>query len=320
MGAPLHGHAHSHAHAHGTGRILWWSLLATLAFVGIEVVAGVRAHSLALLSDAGHNFTDGLALLLAWFGFYLQGRPADEVKTFGYHRAGVLTAFVNALTLVALAAWIFYESWHRLRHPEPVQETVMMVVAGGGLLLNGGIMWGLRAARRADINIRSAFVHMLGDLLGSIAIIAGALAIRYTGWEQVDPLLSILIGALIVWTAWDIIQEALNILLEGLPRGLQLQSVTAAMCRVEGVLDVHDLHIWSLGSSTHALSCHVLIEDVPPSASNCVLARINDVLGREFHIHHTTVQFEHVGCAVSESGCVIPAEEHHEHPHFHPSR
>lgn len=283
--------------------------------MGVEVFAGIQAHSLALVSDAGHNFTDALALLLAWFGFYLQSRPADEVKTYGYHRAGVLTAFVNALTLMALSAWIFYESWQRLRHPAPVRETVMLLVAAAGLALNGGIMWGLRAARQNDINVRSAFVHMLGDLLGSFAIMAGALAIRYTGWSQVDPLLSILIGALIVWTAWDIIKESLNILLEGLPRGMQLQSVIDVMGRVEGVLDVHDLHIWCLGSSTRALSCHVLIEDVPPSASNGILARINEMLGREFHIHHTTVQFEHVGCAVAENGCVIPVEEQHHHEH-----
>lgn len=308
-------HSHSHAHVSTTGRILWWSVLATFTFVGVEVFAGIKAHSLALVSDAGHNFTDGLALLLAWFGVYLQSRPADEVKTYGYHRAGVLTAFINALTLVALAAWIFYESWQRLRNPQPVHEFVMLLVAAGGLVLNGGIMWGLRVAQRQDINIRSAFVHMLGDLLGSVAIMAGALAIRYTGWQQVDPILSILIGMLIVWTAWDIIMESLNILLEGLPRGLNLQSVSASMRGVEGVLDVHDLHIWSLGSSTHALSCHVLIEDVPPSASNGILACINEMLGRQFHIHHTTVQFEHVGCPVSENGCVIPAQEHHHHQH-----
>ena len=306
-------HSHSHAHLTGTGRKLWWSVVATFAFMGLEVFAGIRAHSMALVADAGHNFTDALALLLAWFGVYLQSRPADEIKTYGYHRAGVLTAFVNALTLVALSLWIFYESWQRLRHPEPVHETVMMLVAAAGLVLNGGIMWGLRTARHSDINVRSAFVHMLGDLLSSIAIVAGAVAIRYTGWSQVDPLLSILIGALIVWTAWDIIKESLNILLEGLPRGLQLQNVIASMSQVEGVLDVHDLHIWSLGSSTRALSCHVLIEDVPPSVSNCILAKINDMLGHEFHIHHTTVQFEHVGCAVSEGGCVIPVEQQHHH-------
>jgi cobalt-zinc-cadmium efflux system protein len=302
----------------GTGRILWWSLISTFLFVGVELVAGFRAHSLALLSDAGHNFTDGLALLLAWFGFYLQSKPANESKTFGYHRAGVLSAFVNALTLIALAAFIFYESYQRLIEPQPVHEMVMLVVAGLALVLNGGIMWGLRSAQRHDLNIRSAFVHMLGDLLGAIGIIAGALIIRFTGWQQVDPLLSILIGVLIIWTAWDIIKESLNILLEGSPRGVVVSSVIEKMRAVEGVLDVHDLHIWSLGSNTHALSCHVLIEDVPPSASDCVLRRINDVLADRFHIHHTTVQFEHVSCALSENGCVIPVdvdEQGHHHPH-----
>jgi cobalt-zinc-cadmium efflux system protein len=283
----------------------------------VEVVAGIRAHSLALLSDAGHNFTDALALLLAWFGLVLQSRPANEVKTYGYQRAGVLTAFVNALALIALAAFIFYESWERLWRPRAVQETVMMCVAAGGLLLNGGIMWGLRVASRHDLNIRSAFVHMLGDLLGSIAIIAGAVVMRYTGWNQVDPILSILIGVLIVWTAWGIIQESLNILLEGLPTGLHLQSVITSMRAVEGVVDVHDLHIWSLGSSTHALSCHVQIADVPPSASDSVLRRINEMLAGRFHIHHTTVQFEHEGCAKSENGCVIQVEHQHDHQHEH---
>jgi len=309
---------HSHHHGAGTGRILGWSLWATTAFVVVELTAGIQAHSLALVSDAGHNFTDALALLLAWFGLRLQSKPADDSKTFGYHRAGVLTAFVNALTLVALAAWIFYESYERLVRPQAVHEQVMMVVAGLGLVLNGGIMWGLRIARHDDINIRSAFVHMLGDLLGSAGILAGAVVIHYAGWQQIDPLLSTLIAVLIVWTAWDIIKESLDILLEGLPRGLDLQSVMAAMRGIEGVLDVHDLHIWSLGSNTRALSCHVLIEDLPPSASDCTLHRLNDLLADRFQICHTTVQFEHMNCAVSE-GCVIPAglEEGHNHPHNH---
>jgi len=277
------------------------------------MVAGFRAHSLALISDAGHNFTDALALLLAWIANYLEAKPANEIKTYGYQRAGVLSAFVNALTLAALSAWIFYESVERLRQPQAVHQEIMFAVAVLGLLLNGGIMWALRSARHRDINVRSAFVHMLGDALGSIAIIAGAVAISYTGWVQVDPLLSILIGMLIVWTAWDIIHESLNILLEGLPRGLTLQSVIDSMRAVEGVLDVHDLHIWSLGSSTHALSCHVLIEDVPPSSSDAILRRLNGMLADQFHIFHTTVQFEHASCAVSGTGCVIPVETEHQH-------
>jgi cobalt-zinc-cadmium efflux system protein len=310
-------HTHSHSHGLGTGKVLAWSLLATSVFVLVEFVAGVQAHSLALISDAGHNITDALALALAWFGFYLQSKPADEIKTFGYQRAGVLAAFVNALTLLVLSAWIFYESYNRLLHPVEVQERTMIAVAGLGIVLNAGIMWGLRIARQSDLNVRSAFVHMLGDLLGSIAIIVGAVALIYTGWHQIDPALSIVIALLIIWTARDIIKESLNILLEGLPRGIDLPSVVGAMRGVEGVLDVHDLHIWSLGSSTHALSCHVLIEDLPPSASDSTLRQLNQVLCDRFHIRHTTVQFEHVGCEVAATGCVIPVVEaghsHHHH-------
>lgn len=312
---------HSHAHSHGpaTENVLRWSLAATVMFVAVEVVTGIQAHSLALLSDAGHNFTDALALLLAWIGFYLQSKPADEIKTYGYQRASVLSAFVNALTLVALSAWIFYESAVRLRRPQAVHEGIMMAVAALGLVLNGGILLALRRASRHDLNVRGAFVHMMGDALGCIAILAAAIAIRYTGWEQVDPALSILIGILIVWTAWDIIRESLNILLEGLPRGIRLQEVTSSMRAIEGVLDVHDLHIWSLGASSHALSCHVLIEDVPPSASEVILRRLNAVLAGRFHISHTTVQFEHASCAISENGCAIPVKtgEHEGHAHDH---
>src|SRR5579883_2116024 len=311
-------HSHGHSHPHATGSLLRWSLVATALFVAVEVVAGIRANSLALLSDAAHNFTDAGALLLAWVGFRLQSKPADEIKTYGYHRAGVLSAFVNALTLLALSAFILYESVARLRSPSPVNETIMVAVAAAGLALNTAIMLALRSASRHDINIRGAFIHMLGDALGSIAIIAGALAIRYTGIDRIDPLLSSLIALLIIWSAVDIARESLNILLEGLPRGIQLKDVTSSMRDVEGVLDVHDLHIWSLGSSTHALSCHVLIDDVPPSASDVILKRLNGMLAHRFHIAHTTVQFEHVSCAISENGCAIPVHVHdHEHEHDH---
>lgn len=272
---------------------------------------------MALLSDAGHNATDALALLLASLGIWFQAKPADEIKTFGYQRAGVLAAFVNALTLVALSVWIFWEGYQRLLHPEPVSDLAMIAVASVGLLLNGGIMLGLNSARHHDINVRSAFVHMLGDLLGSFAIVIGGIVIHFTGLLQIDTVLSLLIAALIVWTAWDIIKESLNILLEGLPRGIELRSVTSGLKEVSGVLGVHDLHIWSLGSNSRALSCHVLIEDIPPSESDCVLRKINHILGDRFRIHHTTVQFEHVGCHVSLKGCVIPVDAGESHAHRH---
>ena len=310
------GCLHSHVHGQASGRVLAWSLAATGVFVVIELVAGLRAQSLALISDAGHNATDALALALAWFAVFLQYKPADESRTFGYHRAGVLAAFVNAIVLIGLAAWMVYESALRLMAPAAVNETVMLWVAGGGILLNGGIMLGLQRAG-TDINIRGAFLHMLGDLLGVAGILVGALVMRATGWTRIDPVLSILISLLIIWTAWGITRESLNILLEGLPKGLELRQVVSAIRAIDGVLDVHDLHIWSLGSNSHALSCHVLIADMPPSQSDHILHRVKHVLGDRFHVHHTTVQFEHMSCAISGTGCVIPVDAGPVHLHQH---
>jgi cobalt-zinc-cadmium efflux system protein len=271
---------------------------------------------LALLSDAGHNFTDALALLLAAIGFYLQGKPADQFKTYGYQRAGVVAAFLNAATLIVISLVIFWEAISRILHPRPVDDRMMMWVAAAALVLNGAIMIGLNRGRKGDLNLRAAFMHMLGDAVGAVAIILGAIAIHYTGWTYVDPVLSLALGVLIIYTAWDIIRESLNILLEGLPRGLELKNVTAAMGEVQGVLDVHDLHIWSLGSNTHALSSHVLIEDMPHSASEAILKRINEVLCG-LGIHHSTIQFEHVPCVLSDSGCQMAVDHGHDHSHSH---
>jgi cobalt-zinc-cadmium efflux system protein len=295
-----HSHDHGHSHSH-TGRALIASLLLTLGFVAFETVAGFRASSLALLSDAGHNFADAFALLLAAFGFYLQSRPANQVKTYGYQRAGVLAAFVNAVSLVVLALLLFYESYHRLRNPQPVVERTMIVVAAIGLALNLFIVWRL-GGHGHDMNIRAAWIHMMGDAMSCVAIIAGAVAIHYTGWVIIDPVLSILIGLMIIWSGWGIIQESLNVLLEGSPKGIELEDVTGGMRGVGGVIDVHDLHIWSLGSQAHALSCHVLIDDVPPSESEAILKSIKSVLCERFSINHSTIQFEHVRC---EDPCVM---------------
>ncbi len=280
-----------------------FSLWVTVAFIVVELAAGIRADSLALLSDAGHNFTDALALGLAWFAVYLQTRPPDESKTFGYQRAGVLAAFVNALTLVALALFIFYESYERFLSPRAVEENIMIVVAAAGLIVNIAVMIALRADSKRDINIRGAFVHMLGDALSSLGIIVGGFAIAATGLQWIDPLLSVLIGVLILWSGWDIVRESLNILLEGLPRGMARDEVRNSLRSVEGVIDVHDLHIWSLSSHSHALSCHAVIDDRPLSSSAAILERINRLLETRFDIHHATVQFEHRRCERSEEIC-----------------
>ena len=308
--------AHHHHHASGTGRILYISLAATLAFTLLEIVAGFRSHSLALLSDAGHNFTDALALVLAAIGYYLQHKPANKTKTYGYGRAGVIAAFLNASTLIVISLVIIWEAILRLIHPETPDAQTMIWVAAAGLVLNGGIAAALHRGHQHDINIKAAVLHMIGDAVGAVAIILGAIVIHYTGLSYIDPVLSILLGLFIVYTAWDITRESLNILLEGLPRGIELTQVTGSLSSVEGVLDVHDLHIWSLGSSTHALSCHVLIEDMPPSASETILKRINEVLTR-FGIHHTTVQFEHVLCVLATKDCQAVTQNHHTHSHQH---
>jgi cobalt-zinc-cadmium efflux system protein len=287
-----------------SARALRYSLLATFAYVLVTLVAGLRAHSLALLSESGHNVTDLLALLLSWVAVFIQTRPPSETKTYGYHRAGVLAAFVNALTLVAISFYIFYEAVLRLGHPVEVQANIMIWVAVAGVVMNGAISWFLfRSAH--DVNIRSAFVHQLGDTLSTAAVIAGGLFIRLTGRHWIDPALSIGIACLILWSSWGIIRETLNILLEGTPRGISVQKIMFSLTTISGVDDVHDVHVWSIGSNNHALSCHVRLADMPLSETEEILRKITDLLARQFHIHHTTIQFESALCAI-HPGCVVP--------------
>ncbi len=303
-----------HAHEHQrTSEVLRFSLLATLIYIALLLIAGVRAHSLALLSEAGHNLSDFLALLLSWFAVYMQTRPPSATKTYGYQRAGVLAAFVNALGLVAVAFFIFWEAAHRLYHPEQVGPRLMIGVAAAGVVMNGAIAAMLSASSR-DVNIRSAFVHMLGDTLSTAAVIVGGFAILFTGNTWIDPALSMGIGALILWSSWEIIRETLNILLEGTPRGMDLERVSAVIASIQGVNDVHDLHVWSLGSESHALSCHISIADIPLSESEHILRQVNERLRDAFKIDHTTIQFEHVVCDVAH-GCVVTVQNSHSHPH-----
>jgi cobalt-zinc-cadmium efflux system protein len=307
-------HVHASQANQKTSRILRMSLVATLAYILLLVVAGIRSHSLALLSEAGHNLSDFIALLLSLLAVYLQSRPPSLTKTYGYHRAGVLAALVNAATLVVVSFFIFYEALHRIEHPAPVHAGVMMIVAAGGVAMNGIITLMLYQAGR-DVNIRSALVHEIGDTLSTAAVIGGGWAIRATGQYWIDPALSFGIGALILWSSFGIVRETLNILLEGTPRGLRLEAVEAAMREIEGVNDVHDLHVWSIGSESRALSCHISIEDIPPSVSERILRDVKERLHHDFKINHTTIQFEHVVCEVAH-GCVIPlGETAHHHSH-----
>jgi cobalt-zinc-cadmium efflux system protein len=303
----MHVHAHNPADAGRAGRVLKLAMVATGLYIVLTVVAGVRAHSLALLSEAGHNLSDFFALALSWVAVYIATRPPSAERTYGYQRAGVLAAFINAITLVVVAFYIFYEAADRLLHPHPVEAGVMMAVAVVGLVMNGGIAFALVRGGR-DVNIRSAFVHMLGDTVSTAAVLAGGWAIFATGRNWVDPALSFGIGALILWSSFGIIRETLNILLEGTPRGMQLARIEAAIRAVPGVNDVHDLHVWSLGSESHALSCHISIADIPPSESERILRAVRERLDHDFQIEHTTIQFEHAACEVAH-GCVVPVRE-----------
>lgn len=317
----MHVHAAPTPGASRTQSVLRISLGATLVYVVVTFVAGLRAHSLALLSESGHNVSDFLALLLSFVAVYFQTRPADSTRTFGYQRAGVLAAFVNAATLIVLSIWIGIEAIHRLSAPVTVQPKLMMWVAAAGVLMNGviaALLWGV--AR--DVNLRSAFLHMAGDTLSTAAVIAGGATILLTGHSWIDPVLSLIIAALILWTSFGIVRETLNILLEGTPRGIAVDEIRSGMEEIEGVINVHDLHVWCLGSNSHALACHVTIDDIPPSESACILVKLNHVLRDHFHIQHSTIQFEHQGCEELQ-GCVVPIEEmsspvahsHHNHAH-----
>lgn len=295
-------------HIHGGNeratKVLRVSLLATAAYIALLVVAGIRAHSLALLSEAGHNLTDFVALLLSLVAVYFQSRPPSATHTYGYHRAGVLVALVNAASLVAISFLIFYEGVRRIQQPVEVHAGTMMWVAAAGVVMNGAIAFMLYRTDH-DVNIRSALLHEIGDTLSTAAVIIGGWAILATGELWIDSALSFGIGALILWSSFGIMRETLNILLEGTPRGMKLGRVEAAIREIDGVNDVHDLHVWSIGSETSALSCHISIADIPPSSSERILRDVKARLYHDFRIDHTTIQFEHAVCEVAH-GCVIP--------------
>jgi cobalt-zinc-cadmium efflux system protein len=302
-----------HHHHVDSIRVMRIALVLTLAYIALLIVMGVRAHSLALLSEAGHNVSDFLALVLSLAALYIQKRPPSSTKTFGYDRAGVVAAFLNALTLVGVAFYIFVEAAKRIYAPGDVHAGTMIWTAAAGVALNGAISILLFKNSRGDLNIRSAFVHEIGDTLSTAAVIVGAWVIMKTGHTWIDPALSFGIGALILWSSFGIVRETLNILLEGTPRGVDVEKVATTILGVSGVNDVHDLHIWSIGSASHALACHIAIADIPPSESNLILLQVRERLLEKFHIHHTTIQFEHAQCEIAH-GCVMPVADHqHDH-------
>jgi len=315
----MHVHAKPGA---GMQSVLKISLVVTALYVVATLFYGLRAHSLALVSEAGHNASDVLALLLSFVAVKFEMRPADERKTFGYRRAGVLAAFLNALTLMILSVWIGWLAVGRLIHPVEVQPKIMIIVAAVGVLMNGAIA-ALLSRSSHDVNIRGAFLHMLGDTLSTAAVIVGGAAILYTGVGWIDPLLSLIIAALILWSSVGIVRETLNILLEGTPRGMDVSKIRSAMAAVDGVLEVHDLHVWSLGSNWHELASHVTVGDQPMERLKTIQEALHCAVRDRFHIAHTTIQLERERCETINDCCapgevsVVQMHAHHGHDHAH---
>src|SRR5947209_6816221 len=317
------GHS-GHNHTHGLARnSLRLAFFLTLIILIAELVGGLLANSLALLSDAGHVVTDIFALGLAWFATVQAERPADARKTFGYHRVGILAALINAVTLIVIAIAISLEAFQRFQHPEPVQPLIMFLSAGIGIAVNLFIGLGLQKECHS-LNVRAATMHVFGDVIASVGVIVAGIIILMTGWTLVDPLLSVGIAVLIALGAWSILRETTDILLESAPRDISLPDLVRDMKKIEGVKDVHDLHVWSIASDMYALSCHTLIDDLPPSGSSPILQSLTTMLEEKYHIGHTTIQFEcnnHKGACCEMDGlyCRMEAakEKCNGHQHTH---
>ena len=308
-GAPHAGHAHG-AHAHGdrpgSERRLVGALVLTGGFMLAEVAGGVLSGSLALLADAGHMLADFASLALAWLALRLARRPADARRTFGYRRFEVIAAYTNGLSLFAVALWITVEAIGRLLHPGAVLAGPMLVVAVAGLVVNLLAFGLLHGASADSLNLRGAAVHVLGDLLGSIGAIAAALVILRTGWTPIDPILSVAVALLILRSAWRLVRESGHILLEGAPDGADPARVAAVVRTVDGVLEVHHVHLWSLGGEQPMLTLHVVV--APDAAEQAVLRAVHRALADQLGIEHATVQAERGGCASGPGECFgLPA-------------
>lgn len=304
------GHDHHHGaggHVHGAtqGPLLWISLVITLVFVVGEYIAGRRANSLALISDAGHNLSDALALGLAAYAVWIARKPANARKTYGYHRVAILTALFNAVTLIVIGILILVEAWHLFQNPETVNGTLMMWVAGIAVLMNTVIAYLLQAGAKDSMNMRAAFIHMAGDALSALGVVIAGIIVRKTGWHYADPAVSVLIAVFILYSSWGIVRDATDILLEGTPKDLDVAKMVAAMRQVPQVQAVHDLHTWTVSDGMNYLSCHVVVAQscTLPECSKLIQA-LNELLYHDFQIAHATIQTELSG------HCVGLSEQH----------
>jgi len=290
------GHSHLDEGADGISVRLGVAAGLTITLVAVEAVAGLLANSLALLTDAAHNVTDVIALGLSGYALRLTMRPAHPGKTYGYHRAGILAALVNSTGLVLIAAGIFYEAFRRFRQPPEVDPAVLTGVAAAAFAINLATALMIRRGSHADLNLRSTFVHLMGDVLSTAGAVAAGGAIALTGWNGWDPLVSVLIGVLILWNARGILRETVHILLEGTPEDIDPERLVADVRRVDGVLGVHDLHVWSITRNLRTLSAHILVGDITVRQSAAIQAAIDLLLCDRYGIRHATLQMECENC------------------------
>ena len=309
-----HGHAHDndhtrgHVHAGAGGRRgLLYALGITLFMMIAEIVGGVLSNSLALLSDAGHMFTDTLALALSFFAMKFAGMPATEKKTFGFYRLEILAALLNGITLVLISLYIMYEAYQRILNPQPVAGTLMLIVAVIGLIVNivGALF--LVKHHETNLNIRGAFLHIIGDAISSVGVIIGGIVILYTGWYLIDPILSILIALGIIAGAIGLVSESVSILLESAPSHINIAAVAGEISKIDGVREAYHVHVWTITSGVYALSAHVIIDDRPVSGSRVLLDAITQRLTERFKIMHSTIQLECERCDESGS-CSLPTD------------
>jgi cobalt-zinc-cadmium efflux system protein len=275
----------------------------TLAFVVVEAVCGWVAHSLALLSDAGHNLADAAALAFSWYALWIASKPSHEGMTFGYHRVGIFAALANAVSLVLIAVLIGWEAIARIREPEVANGPVMIVVAVGAIIVNLVIGLWLHKGSKDDLNIRSAYLHMLGDAVSAFGVVIAGVLVAMMHGPLADPVVSLLIAGLILYSSYGVLRESATVLLEGTPANMDMPAVIAAIKSVGGVLDVHDLHVWMVGPGVVACSCHILVAEQSIRAGQQVLRAVVHDIEHRFHITHTTVQVEVEGCETDDMYC-----------------
>jgi cobalt-zinc-cadmium efflux system protein len=301
--AHQHGHSHSHVPSGVSESVMGAAVILTVAFVAVEAASGWWAHSLALLSDAGHNMADAAALGLSWYALRAARKPSHAGMTFGYHRVGIFAALANAAALVAIAVLIAVEAIARIREPEVANGSVMIGVAAAAIAVNLLIGLWLHKGSKDDLNIRSAYLHMLGDAISAFGVVVAGILVAAMGAPLADPAVSLLIAGFILYSSYGVLRESATVLLEGTPAGVDMPAVVAAIKSVTGVLDVHDLHVWMVGPGVVACSCHILVAEQSIREGQQVLRAVVHDIEHRFHITHTTVQVEVEGCAADDMYC-----------------